>query len=169
MCAAVHGSSSSRIALILFCKLSQISSQLTHLGSRPALVKNIYKKWPGILQPIYLGGGSSHEVTPSTVERGRGCLILARRTICGSSTCTLDELVSDANKVDLSPSPLFFSYRDEAHSLPHECSWQGMYFLPKFTMSLLESFTSSVSLQCLRAPQMCQEFAQLSNPVESET
>lgn len=40
VCAAVHSSWSSRAGLPLFSKLAQISGQLTHLGSHPALVKN---------------------------------------------------------------------------------------------------------------------------------
>lgn len=42
---------------------------------------------------------------PSTMERSRQCLFLARKTICGSSTWVPDALVSDTNEVDCSPSP----------------------------------------------------------------
>lgn len=103
-------SSSSRTALVLFSKLPQISSQLTHLGSRPALVRNKHlQKMAWNSAPNSFKDASSGEDTPSTVERGRWRLFLARRSICGTSTWVPEDLVSSANEVDLPPPSLLFS------------------------------------------------------------
>lgn len=70
VCAAVHGSQSSRAALTLLSKLAQIFSQLTLLGSHPALVENKHlQKMAGNFTLVSFRGAKYSEGKPISIGR----------------------------------------------------------------------------------------------------